>query len=122
MPSVWIYGCVYMGKRVGGRLVEALASIYVDDRRLKVDGREVERVILEDRVSFERELRVVFRGVGLREEYVFVPHEREEWYLVEFPFVEDLTLRIALKGRIRERRGRVEPDRFIAELLSGEAP
>ena len=101
MPEAWIYGCVYMGKRVGGRLVEAKASIYVDGRRLNVDGKGVERVILEDRVSFERELRVVFKGVGLREEYVFVPHEREEWYLVEFPFIADLTLRIAPRGGIR---------------------
>ena len=120
MPEAWIYGCVYMSKKVDERLVEASATIYVDGRKLSVDGSGVERVVLEDRVRFKKELKIAFKGIELREEYVFVPHEREEWYLVEFPFVEDLTLRIVLRGRIREKYGRIEPDRFITGLLSGD--
>ena len=120
MPSVWIYGCVYMSKRVGSNLVEARASIYVDGHKLDVNGSSVERIVLEDRVRFKKEIRVVFEGLGLKQEYVFVPHKRKEWYLVEFPFVEDLTLRIVLRGRIREKYSRIEPDRFITGLLSGD--
>jgi len=109
-----------MSKKVGSSLVETGASIYVDGCKPDVDDSGVEMVVLENRTHLKKELKVMFKELSLRQEYVFVPHKREEYHLVEFPLVEDLALRIVLKNKIREKYSRIKPDRFIIGLLSGE--
>ena len=121
MPRVWLYGTVYMSRRLSGKLLEARVLVSIDGRReLKAECRGVKSLVLEKEFMFRKEFKIVGTGPGYRESYTFIPAEEKNTYIVEFPFFAHSTLRLLLEGRIRETDGRLKPQdlTMLASLLS----
>jgi len=125
MPRVWLYGIVYMSRRLSGKLLEARVLVSIDGRReLKAECRGVKSLVLEEEFMFRKEVRVVGVGPGYRESYTFIPAEKKNTYIVEFPFFAHSTLRVLIEGRIREAKERLRPQdlSMLTKLLSGRLP